>query len=155
LAGTESSLQRSEMCSTADPHHRRRRRRNGSHYDRSGEAQLPRKGNVKIMRQDEIDQAAAYYDTHDMSHLMERGELDTKVTAEVTEVVSVRLPGTVMDAIRSVAKAQGVRPSNLMREWLEERLTSEGVDLEATVPVSALLAFVAEQGTRSRQERKR
>ncbi|GAC1362677.1 MAG: hypothetical protein NVSMB32_03330 [Actinomycetota bacterium] len=85
-----------------------------------------------------------------MTHLIERGELDTTVMVEVTEVVSVRLPGTVMDAIRSVAKAHGVRPSNLMREWLVERLTREGVGVEATVPVSALLAFVAEQGTRWR-----
>ena len=100
------------------------------------------------MRRDEIDRAAEYFDTHDMSHLIEGGELDTSVSTETSEVVSVRLPGTVMDVIRSVAKAHGVRPSHLIREWLEERLAREGIDVEATVPVSALLAFVAEQGAR-------
>ncbi|HEU0087635.1 MAG TPA: hypothetical protein VFQ77_08290 [Pseudonocardiaceae bacterium] len=39
--------------------------------------------------------------------------------------------------------------SALMREWLQERLILETEpDEDATVPVSALLALVAERGTR-------
>ncbi|MHB1711779.1 MAG: CopG family antitoxin [Acidimicrobiales bacterium] len=97
------------------------------------------------MRQDEIDQAAEYYDTHDMCHLTESGEIDTSVSTGTTEVISVRLPVAVMDSIRSAAKTHGLRTSNLVREWLEERLAREGIDVEATVPVGALLAFVAER----------
>jgi len=51
--------------------------------------------------------------------------------------------------VRATAEQRGIKVSTLMREWLEERLTLETADAEATVPVSALLALVAERGTRS------
>jgi predicted DNA-binding ribbon-helix-helix protein len=59
----------------------------------------------------------------------------------------LRLPKPVIDRLRAAAADRNVKVSALMREWLEERLTLETVGDEATVPVSALLALVAERGS--------
>lgn len=61
---------------------------------------------------------------------------------------ALRLPRQVIDELRAAAQARNVKVTTLMREWLEERLTLESHgDEDATVPVSALLALVAERGS--------
>lgn len=63
---------------------------------------------------------------------------------------ALRLPRPVIDQLRAAARARNIRISTLMREWLEERLTAESPGGEdATIPVSALLALVAERGGRA------
>ncbi len=60
---------------------------------------------------------------------------------------TIRLPKTVLDALRSAAAARGVKVTTLMREWLGERLAQADADPDAAIPVSALLALVAERAT--------
>jgi len=59
-----------------------------------------------------------------------------------------------MDAIRTAADARGMRATALMREWLEEHLARQADTGEQMVPVSAVIAFLAETGARNTGERR-
>jgi hypothetical protein len=56
-----------------------------------------------------------------------------------------------MDAVRGVAQRRGVRPTRLIRDWVEAALAERASGEEATVAVSELLAFVR-QHSRHRRE---
>ena len=66
---------------------------------------------------------------------------------EPMHTTTIRLPKTVLDALRSAAAARGVKVTTLMREWLGERLAQANAAPDAAIPVSALLALVAERAT--------
>lgn len=97
----------------------------------------------------QLDETAEYYDKTDLSEHIEQATWEEHVpSAEPMVTYALRLPKPVIDRLRSVAQARNVKVSTLMREWLEERLTLESHgDEDATVPVSALLALVAERGS--------
>lgn len=101
------------------------------------------------MKPDELRETAEYYDNTDVSDHIEKATWEEQ--AAVTEPMvtyALRLPKPVIDQLRASAEARNVKVSTLMREWLEERLTVEAdYGEDATVPVSALLALVAERGT--------
>ncbi|MGH3942698.1 MAG: CopG family antitoxin [Pseudonocardiaceae bacterium] len=93
---------------------------------------------------------AEYYDTADLTEQIERTNWEeTEPATEPMVTYALRLPKPVIDQIRDAAEVRGVKVSALMREWLQERLILESEPGEdVTVPVSALLALVAERGTR-------
>jgi hypothetical protein len=79
---------------------------------------------LKLPPIDSIEELAKFWDTHDLTDFEEELE-------EVTEPVFERKPETViplhlqpqeLDAIRRVAKAQGVEEAALVREWVLEKL---------------------------------
>lgn len=79
---------------------------------------------LKLPQIDSIEELAKFWDTHDLTDFEEALE-------EVTEPVFERKPETViplhlqpqeLDAIRRVAKAQGVEEAALVREWVLEKL---------------------------------
>jgi hypothetical protein len=75
-----------------------------------------------------IDEAAEYYDTHDITAEMDGAEWTRHEPAPASEqmiVTSVRLPRSVHARLREIAGARGIKPTALMRAWIEERLTSE------------------------------
>lgn len=95
-----------------------------------------------------IRRLADYYDNTDLSKDIEQAQWEEPES--VTEPMvsyALRLPKPVIDRLRDAARDRGIKVSTLMREWLEERLTLQGQDPEASVPVSALLALVAERST--------
>ncbi|GAA1070776.1 hypothetical protein [Nocardiopsis composta] len=95
-----------------------------------------------------LDRLAERFETEDQSAAIERAERDDSAPAEPMVVTSLRLPKPVMDAVRDQAAERGVKPTQLMREWVEERAVA-GMELGGTaVPTSALLAFVAEHAER-------
>ncbi|MFW5416117.1 hypothetical protein J0910_05785 [Nocardiopsis sp. CNT-189] len=97
---------------------------------------------------EELDRLAERFETEDQSAAIERAERDDSAAAEPMVVTSLRLPKPVMDAVRDQAAERGVKPTRLMREWVEERAVA-GMELGGTaVPTSALLAFVAEHAER-------
>ncbi len=97
---------------------------------------------------DDLERVAEHYQTHDTSADLERAEYDGGTTAEPMITTSLRLPKPVMDAIRGVADVRGMRATALMREWLEQRLAEDADAGEQVIPVSALMAFVAETAAR-------
>lgn len=102
------------------------------------------------MNPKQLHNLAEYYDTADLTEHIERTTWEESEPAtEPMVTYALRLPKPVIDQIRDAAEVRGVRVSALMREWLQERLILESEPGEdVTVPVSALLALVAERGTR-------
>lgn len=68
-----------------------------------------------------LDEIAEYAQNHDFSAEMEQGvwEDDTETDPMVT--TSLRLPKSLLDWVRERAAAQHVRPSVLIRQWIEQR----------------------------------
>lgn len=91
---------------------------------------------------------AEHYDTTDLAeHIDQASWEEPEAAREPMVTYALRLPKPVIDRLRAAAQSRDIKVSTLMREWLEERLTIETADADATVPVSALLALVAERGT--------
>lgn len=68
-----------------------------------------------------LDDVADYAQTHDFSADMEQGvwESDTETDPMVT--TSLRLPKSLLDWVREQAATHHVRPSVLIRQWVEQR----------------------------------
>lgn len=86
---------------------------------------------------------AEYYDTHDV--VEEHGEGGWSSVEPVARegmmiTTSLRLPKPIMDEVRRVAGDRGLKPTALMRQWIEAALASD----ETVVPFSVLRAAVAE-----------
>jgi hypothetical protein len=72
-----------------------------------------------------LDELADYYGERDISEEIEAAELERHEPDprdRVMIVSSVRLPKHTMDRVREAAMDQGVKPTALMRRWIEERL---------------------------------
>ncbi|TDQ51423.1 hypothetical protein [Actinorugispora endophytica] len=97
-----------------------------------------------------LDEIAEYYDTHDISEEIENAELerhDPVPADEVMIVSSIRLAKPTMDRVREVAAELGVKPTALMRTWIEDRLAS-GEALTPTAPVMAAWSKVVHEAVR-------
>ncbi len=66
---------------------------------------------------DELTELAAYYDSHDTSAEMEDGQL---VDPRPMRTTSLRLPADVVEALKSLARARGIRYTALIREIVEQ-----------------------------------
>lgn len=81
-----------------------------------------------------LEEAAAWYDTHDTSELP--GEtVDVEPAPVPTVSRSVRFDLDTMGRLRRVAVDRGVEVTQLMRQWIEERLAEE--EKEAASPGSS------------------
>jgi hypothetical protein len=82
-----------------------------------------------------LDDIADYAHGHDFAADMEQGTWETDTDPMVT--TSVRLPKSLLDWVRQRAAAQHVRPSVLIRQWIEQRRDDDndtaGEDLAARV----------------------
>lgn len=82
-----------------------------------------------------LDETAEYAEHHDFADEMEGATWDTDVDPDPMVTTSVRLPKSLLDWLRSQADAQHVRPSTLIRQWIEQRRDAGpgGEDLSARV----------------------
>ncbi len=93
----------------------------------------------------QIRELATYYDEADTSQDLERAQRDDSVVAEPMVTTSLRLPRSTINDLRHHAEERGVRPTQLIREWVEAGLAgAEGG--EAMIPASRLLKLVREAG---------
>lgn len=100
------------------------------------------------MNSEQLRELAEHYDNSDLSdHIEQATWEEPDAVGEPMITYALRLPKPVIDRLRAAAQDRGIKVSTLMREWLAERLTIETAGNDATVPVSALLALVAERGT--------
>ena len=100
------------------------------------------------MNREELERVAAEYEAGDASEALDRAEYDDSVVEAPMVTASLRLPKQVMDAVRMAAEARGMRPTALMREWVEQQVVEQAAAGERVIPVSAVLAFLAETATR-------
>jgi hypothetical protein len=79
---------------------------------------------------EQLERIAEHYEAGDASADLDRADYDDSTMAEPMVTTSLRLPKPVMDAVRAVADARGMRPTALMREWVEQQV----VDLATAAP---------------------
>lgn len=75
------------------------------------------------MNHKEMLELRDYYDNHESTpEEMEQGHWETDVDPNPMVTSSLRLPKALLDVIRAVARARGMRATALMRQILEESL---------------------------------
>jgi hypothetical protein len=71
---------------------------------------------------EQLKRTAEHYEAGDASADLDRADYDDSTVAEPMVTTSLRLPKPVMDAVRAAADALGMRPTALMREWVEQQV---------------------------------
>jgi len=67
-----------------------------------------------------LDEVADNAEHHDLAAEMEQGSWAAATDADPMITTSVRLPKSLLDWVRHAAAAQHVRPSVLIRQWIEQ-----------------------------------
>jgi len=75
-----------------------------------------------------LDQTAEYAEHHDFAAEMEQGSWETDTDGDPMITTSVRLPKSLLDWVRRSAAAQHVRPSVLIRQWIEQHRDAAETD---------------------------
>lgn len=89
-----------------------------------------------------LDELIEYYDGHDTAEEMERGRI-VEPLVDPMIVVSLRLPKRTLDEVRAIAAERAVRPTALIREWVEDAISGRGSTAEAgLIRAADLLDFV-------------
>ena len=98
-----------------------------------------------------LDEIAAHAATHDFSSEMEQGVWETDAVSDPMVTTSLRLPKSLLDWVREQAAAQHVRPSGLIRQWIEQRRDAGGAagveDLAARLERLEKTVFSDTQGS--------
>lgn len=68
-----------------------------------------------------LDEIAGYAEHHDFGAEMEQCTWEADTAADPMITTSVRLPKSLLDWVRHRADAQHVRPSVLIRQWIEQQ----------------------------------
>ena len=81
-----------------------------------------------------LQRLAEYYDTHDTSTELERAELvEEPVDPDPMISLSLRLPKSLLDWVRTQARTEHIKPTQLIRRWIEERRSTGEPSLEQRV----------------------
>ncbi|GAA4630611.1 hypothetical protein GCM10023196_056620 [Actinoallomurus vinaceus] len=94
-----------------------------------------------------LGEIAEHYDTTDISQEIAEADLkrhEPLSSDELMIVSSIRLPKSTMDEVRAAAAELGVKPTALIRSWIEERLGPS----EAATPLARRSGHVATQHSR-------
>jgi predicted DNA binding CopG/RHH family protein len=98
---------------------------------------------------DDLEDLAAHYDSTDLSAEIKDAELDDSVKQDPMITTALRLPKSVLDQVRALASAQGVKTTAWMRQVVEQAVSGapgsmSGVSRESVeVALSLLLRALA------------
>jgi hypothetical protein len=67
-----------------------------------------------------LEEIAKHAETHDFSAEMETGKWEADTEADPMVTTSLRLPKSLLDWVREQAAEQHVRPTTLIRQWIEQ-----------------------------------
>lgn len=70
-----------------------------------------------------LEELAEYYGDRDLSEEIGSADLQRSPGDQVMVVTSLRVPKPLMDRVRDAATDEGLKPSALMRYWIESGLT--------------------------------
>ncbi|MDE0685980.1 MAG: CopG family antitoxin [Candidatus Poribacteria bacterium] len=73
-----------------------------------------------IPKTDSIQELAHFWDTHDLTDFED--ELEEVDEPVFDSLISVQLEPEEFEVIETLAKAHGISPANLIREWVVERI---------------------------------
>jgi len=96
---------------------------------------------VRDVRED-VERLAGYYDRTDLSSEIEQAELDESVDQDPMVTTSLRLPKSVLDEVRKQAALAGLKPTQLMRQWMEQRAAESAGERRREVLVEAMRIFL-------------
>jgi len=77
---------------------------------------------AKIPNTDSIRELAKFWDTHDLTDFEGQLEEVTEPVFERKAEVKVRLGARQVQAVKKLAKSRGIGVTDLIREWILERL---------------------------------
>ena len=75
---------------------------------------------TNIPQTDSIQELAHFWDTYDLTDFED--ELEEVSESVFDSIVSVQLAPEEFEVIETLAKAHGISPANLIREWVVERI---------------------------------
>jgi hypothetical protein len=106
---------------------------------------------ITMSENESLAGTADYYQTHDVSEEMEAARWERREGKQPATAMSgfnTRLPTTVLDDARTIARSRGITTGAWIREVIEAAVTKEkgGDDL---VPLSVLLAAAEEYHRRA------
>jgi hypothetical protein len=76
----------------------------------------------KIPKTDSIRELAKFWDTHDFTDFEDQMELVEEPLFARKAVVKVRLEPREAKIVKSLAKSKGVKDSEIIREWIREKI---------------------------------
>jgi predicted DNA binding CopG/RHH family protein len=76
----------------------------------------------KIPQTDSIQELAQFWDTHDLTDFENELEEVEEPVFEREAVVQIRLQPQEVEAVKEVAKSQGIDYVDLIREWVLEKV---------------------------------
>jgi len=76
----------------------------------------------KIPQTDSVQELAQFWDTHDLTDFEEQLEEVTEQVFDREKIVQVHLPTKEAETVESMARSQGINPSDLIRAWIMEKV---------------------------------
>jgi predicted DNA binding CopG/RHH family protein len=77
---------------------------------------------AKLPQTDSIQELAKFWDTHDLTDFENELEEAQPTVFQREEQISVRLQHDEAEALRKMATSQGIPDSELIRQWVIERI---------------------------------
>ncbi len=76
----------------------------------------------KIPQTDSIQELAQFWDAHDLTDFEDQLEEVTEPIFERETVLQIHLPAQEASTVKEIAKAKGVAYTDLLREWVLEKI---------------------------------
>ena len=76
----------------------------------------------RLPKSDSIHELAAFWDTHDLADFEDQLEEVADPVFDRENRVTVRLQSDEAEALRAMARARGLAESDLVHQWVRERL---------------------------------
>ena len=76
----------------------------------------------RLPKSDSIHELAAFWDTHDLADFEDQLEEVTDPVFDRENRVTIRLQSDEAEALRAMAQARGLAESDLVHQWVLERL---------------------------------
>ena len=81
------------------------------------------------MDEQELARLRDHYDHADLTTDVERARWETDVDPDPMVTTSLRLPKSLLDWVRQQAEAEQVKPTALIRRWIERQRTEPDADV--------------------------
>ena len=81
----------------------------------------------KIPKTDSIHELARFWDTHDLTDFEDELEEMTEPIFQQETLVRISLPQDEFETIKEIAKSRGVEYTELIRQWVSEKV--EAIDV--------------------------
>jgi predicted DNA binding CopG/RHH family protein len=78
--------------------------------------------NPKIPETDSIQELAHFWDTHDLTDFEDELEEVSDPVFKREPVIKIHLPPDEAEAVRQLAKSKGIPYSELIRQWVREKI---------------------------------